>query len=192
MDMNLRSIPSKAWTRPFVAGLYLLLLAPVPALATYTLGFWNQVSGPDTLGGITGSGLDLALTSVGGGVSNGTTESFIFVAQVTGSSSNASATTSNFNTFSVSSSGQTSGLQVTIGFSTSNTGSPISAQIYQNNNQFNQGTLPSSLPGTYNSVSVSDGQYAVVEFLFSSASGTTTTWGPTVSSSPVHITFSGS
>jgi hypothetical protein len=179
-----------AWRRAAFGALSLLLLVPVPVLATYTLGTWQPINNPDGWT-VSGSGLDLALTPNpdGGGVSSGTV-TFVFAAPVTGSSTLASAGTSNFNAFSVSSGATNAGLQVVIGFdSTNNPAGDPSALIYKNNNQFNTGTLNPSLgvPGDYSSVTTSN--FAVVKFVFTAPSGTTTTWGPTVSSSPVHITF---
>jgi hypothetical protein len=196
----------RSWRRATVAGLYLLLLTPVPALAAYTLGPWSQIPGsPDNWtilasGSTSASGLNLALTPVGDSVTSGKV-TFTFVAQVTsGSSANASVTPSNFNALSVGSDDPSGGLQITIGFSTSSTGSPISLQVYQNTtpNQFNTGPItPPDLSGTGTfapqSVSSNPTEYAVVQFIFTAPSGSRTNWGTNtaVPSSAVNIMFTG-
>jgi hypothetical protein len=185
-----RQIVPSAWRQAAFAVLSLLLLLPVPALATYTLGTWVPISNPDGWSLNSSSGLDLALTPNpdGGAIVSGT-RTFVFAAPLTsGSSTSATATTSNFNAFFVASVQQTAGLQVVIGFdSTNNPAGDPSSLIYKNNNMFNTGTLPSTLPGPTGPNSVTTNNFAVVKFIFTGP----TAWGPTASSSPVHITFNG-
>jgi hypothetical protein len=198
--------------RAVVVGLHLLLLVPVPAFAAYTLGPWTQIAGSPDTWGISASGVDsttglnLALSPVADGIASGTA-TFTFVAQVqngnstSGSSTNANVTASNFNALSVNSSKSNAGLQITIGFSTSSTGNPISLQVYQNTtpNQFNTGAIsPSDLSGTgtFTPQSINTSDYAVVQFTFTAPPGgnpgNLTTWGHTPgTSTPVNITFTG-
>jgi len=182
--MQYRTLLSyRSWRHAAAAAIYLTILAQVPALAAYSLGTWTETAGPQAWT-VTGSGLGVALTPQVG--FTGSTETFVFAAPVTGSASNVTASTSNFNAFQVSAFG-TGGLKVYIGFDPSNNpaGHPTKL-IYSNaGNQFNTGTLPASLPGTYSSVNPSGG-FAVVQFVFTGPA----VWGPTtVPSSPVRITY---
>ena len=171
------------WRCAVAAAIYLALLAQMPALAAYTLGTWTEVAGPGSPWTVSGSGLSVDLTPQVGFTSS--TETFVFAAPVTGSASNVTASTSNFNAFQVSGFGQTAGLTVSIGFNPSNNPSGNPANLIYSNagNQFSTGTLPASLLGTYNSVNTNG--YAVVKFVFTGPA----VWGPTVPSSPVNITF---
>jgi hypothetical protein len=185
-------VPSGSWRRTLVAVLHLLLLAPVPAFA-YTIGSWTQVAGipGDNWLASPQSGLTLNLTPVADSITNfggsGTvTQTFVFSAPVTGSGTG-TASTANWQNLQVSASSG-SGLQVIIGFDTSSNPSGNPANLIYQSNQFNTGTLPSNLPGTYNPKATST--FAVVELIFKAGPGSTTTWGPaSVSSSPVSITF---
>src|SRR5262245_18521246 len=136
-----RQIVPSDWRQTAFAALSLLFLVPVPVFATYTLGTWVSVSNPDGWSLNSTSGLDLALTPAEGAIVSGT-RTFIFAAPLTsGSSTTASATTSNFNAFFVANIQQTAGLQVVIGFdSTNNPAGDPSSLIYKNNNMFNTGT----------------------------------------------------
>jgi hypothetical protein len=180
--------------RAVVVCLHLLLLVPVPAFATYTLGTWIPGAGQDNWNPV-GSGLNLALSPTENAVINGTrTLTFVAPITVTGTASNVSANTSNFNSLFVTSSGGTSsGLAVTIGFSPDSNPADLNRVIYQtaSNNQFNQGALPSSLypANTGASFTVVTGDYAVVTFVFTANSPlAVTAWAP-VSSTPVNIAF---
>src|SRR5262245_37547232 len=179
-----RQVVPTAWRQAAFAALSLVLLVPVPVLAAYTLGTWTQVAGPDTWSTSGSSGLDLALPPVEGVSVSGTVE-FTFIAQVAGSANNVSVTPSNFNAFAVSSFSQNRGLIVTVGFSPDTNPANLNRTVFLSN-QFNTGTLPSSLTGTNTPQNIVNGDYAVVKFTFSNPS----TWGPTVPSSAIHITFS--
>lgn len=171
------------WPQATLGPLTALLLVPVPVFATYTLGTWSQVAGPDNWTPV-GSGLDLALTPVGDFVHAGSME-FDFVAKVSGSANSAGVSTSNFNAFRVNGFSSGSGLTVTIGFSPDSNPAHMNRQVFLSD-QFT-GTLPSSLTGSNSTQSIVNGDYAVVKFVFDGNSS----WGPTVPSSPVHITFNG-
>jgi hypothetical protein len=131
----------------------------------------------------TGSGLDLALSPVGDSVHPGTME-FDFVAQVTGSASGVTVSTSNFSAFRVNGFGPNTGLVVTVGFSPDSNPADMNRTVFVSN-QFNSGALPNSLTGTSTAQNIVNGDWAVVKFVFTGNSS----WGPTVPSSPIHITF---
>jgi hypothetical protein len=188
MDSRNSLIQSRHLQRALIAGLHLLLLAPVPALA-YTLNNWQQVNQPLMNWTPVGSGLDLALSPAVGSATGGPVE-FDFVAQVSGGANGVTVGTSNFGQLTVSAGSGTGGLTVTIGFNHDGSTTIDPSRFVFQSNQFMTGNpLPDSLPGTYSSsgVAVNNGDTAVVKFVFSDLS----TWAPaSVTSTAVHITFS--
>jgi hypothetical protein len=180
------SIRPRHWRRAVIAGLHLLLLAPVPALA-YTLNNWQQVNQPLMNWTPVGSGLDLALLPVPGAAIAGPVE-FDFLAQVSGSANGVQVATSNFVQLDVSAGLGTGGLTVAIGFNHNGSTTIDPGRFVFQSNQFMTGNpLPNSLPGTYSpGVNINDGDTAVVKYVFSNLSA----WIPaSVSSTAVHITF---
>jgi hypothetical protein len=179
-------IQSHFWKQALIAGFHLLVLAPLPVLASYSLGTWTQTGGPSwTPVGTSGVfGNDLALSPKPGFNFSGSPVEIDFTAlvTVTGTASNVNASTSNFAAFSIAAFNSSGNVVVTIGFAPNAT--PTNPDRIISTNQFIGGPLTDIPLGTAKTIVTGD--YAVVKFVFNSQSA----WGPTsLSSTAIHVTF---
>jgi hypothetical protein len=181
---------SRSWKSLLLGTVTALLLVPVPAYATFTLGSWSVTPGSGWAVGAGSGGKDLFIIPQSGFLTGDTTIDFTAPVLTNDGTNGVNIVSTpgyqHFDTIQNINAGSGGGLQIIIGFlKPGNTDPAANNTIVPAGNQFT-GTLPPTITGSNININKNEVDTALVRFVWT---GVGTNWSVPSTPTPIHITF---